>query len=560
MGRLILLLTVAGVAHADPPAWSLKPSDFLRYELRSVTTKDGKEKFGKGAILTIHGHDIRDGGQYLPVAPRLKDLPVVLGFRMAGGLRRLHVLSVIRLRIKGDVETMVLDDASTAITASYVFASRGEDEKSDKYRLRGGKAHVRAVFDRKTGVVTSTRITIGYVQQKLDPKPGEKPKRVAKVWDIRLKSRKEERHKGFRKEVDGAIARGVKHLRTLQKEDGTFEPHGKYEVGTTALAVLTLVACDVPRADPTVKKALDWMFAQPPPKKTYERAVALMAADRAYAPAGEMARARRKAIKVFQRDLPPDRRAWCAKAAAALVGSALTGGSWSYPSGTGGGRFRGSANYDSSNTQYAVLGLRAAWHLGIPAPEKTWLGVVRHFERVREKEGKRGRVLLHYEGQAIGTVAAVPVARVAGFRYKITTPQAWGSMTCAGIASLAIARDQLRRVRSGKLAGLKREIEQMILGGWAWLDQNWAVDRNPHKSNWYYYYLYSLERAALLTGVKRVVGRDWYYEGAVQIIERQGKKGEWDEPGKGTITETCFALLFLKRATAPIAATTPSGR
>ncbi|HEX5135395.1 MAG TPA: hypothetical protein VFY93_00355, partial [Planctomycetota bacterium] len=105
----------------------------------------------------------------------------------------------------------------------------------------------------------------------------------------------------------------------------------------------------------------------------------------------------------------------------------------------------------------------------------------------------------------------------------------------------------------------ERDIEEMILGGWAWLDRNWGMDRNPGHpgGDWYYYYLYSVERAGALTGVKRVGGKDWYLEGAEQLLSRQKESGAWDEPGDGDTSETCFALLFLKRATTP---TTRTGR
>jgi hypothetical protein len=54
-----------------------------------------------------------------------------------------------------------------------------------------------------------------------------------------------------------------------------------------------------------------------------------------------------------------------------------------------------------------------------------------------------------------------------------------------------------------------------------------------------------------------VGGKDWYFEGATQLIARQRKNGSWNEGGRLDIVETCFALLFLKRATAPITPSSP---
>src|SRR5262245_27812321 len=49
-----------------------------------------------------------------------------------------------------------------------------------------------------------------------------------------------------------AIDRGVAALRKMQGGDGTW-PHN--EIGATALAGLALLECDVPAADPAVRKA-----------------------------------------------------------------------------------------------------------------------------------------------------------------------------------------------------------------------------------------------------------------------------------------------------------------
>ncbi len=84
---------------------------------------------------------------------------------------------------------------------------------------------------------------------------------------------------------------------------------------------------------------------------------------------------------------------------------------------------------------------------------------------------------------------------------------------------------------------------------------HWGVDRHPGKHSvgkWYYYFLYSLERAGILDDVRLVKGRDGYYEGALQLLERQRRDGSWDESGHDYVPETCFAFLFLKRATSPI--------
>ena len=72
----------------------------------------------------------------------------------------------------------------------------------------------------------------------------------------------------------------------------------------------------------------------------------------------------------------------------------------------------------------------------------------------------------------------------------------------------------------------------------------------------------------MLDGIKRIGGRDWYFEGAAQLIARQRENGSWNHKGLSTWSSggwsdtwkdetppTCFALLFLKQGTAPLSGT-----
>ena len=537
-----VLLLIGALARAHE--WQLGLSDWARYERRTVTIKAGKESFSKGSIASVHGHDIRDRGQFLPASPKRQDLPMILGFFLPNGAdakRRILLRDIVGVRFRGAFEIK-----GDRLAGEWAFKSYGKQRKSDAYKILAGTAHVTARFDAQRGIFDWARVELKYTMKKLDPKKGEKPKQVDATYDLRIQSLQVHAYKGFSKDVNAAIDKGVKHLRTLQKEDGSYKPHGKWPVGSTALAVLTLAACDVPLKDPAIERGLAYMLTQDP-QRTYAMAISLMAFERAYTPPGELARARRKAVEI-KRDLPPDRIAWCKRIATRLERISRLPGAWQYKIHNG----RYILYPDASNTQYGILGLRAAARLGIAIKEQTWLGAIRYFEQVREKNGKRASVTLLRHGQALSEAETFGVKEAAGFRYRVTHKAAWGSMTCAGIASLTIARHQLRNTPRFKT--IDRKVEEMVLGGWAWLDRNWGLDRNPHKggNSWYYYYLYSLERAGELMRVKRVGGRDWYFEGAVQLLARQdAKEGYWGKK-KEHIAETCFALLFLKRATAPL--------
>ncbi len=65
------------------------------------------------------------------------------------------------------------------------------------------------------------------------------------------------------------------------------------------------------------------------------------------------------------------------------------------------------------------------------------------------------------------------------------------------------------------------------------------------------YYLYALERACGLSGTEKLGAHAWYAEGAKVLLDRQGELGQWGKGG-ASIAETCFAILFLRRATKPL--------
>lgn len=546
-------LLAAPAARADDPApaaWKLGSSDLAHYTTKFVKKKGGDTIIDDADPVFVHGHDLRDGGLYLPVFLRREELPALFSLRTPapGPFEwKLRIEDTVDLRVQGNATAA---DAATSVELKVeaTFASAGRPADQDQFTLREGQVKATIVFDRTAGVVKTAHVEISYVREKTDSKHADKPAQVKETWDHELKSVVVLGNAKFPADVNAAIDKGVAHLRTLQKPDGDYEPYGDQQLGTTALCVYTLLSCGVPVTDPAVEKALALVFASKP-TRTYEQGVSLMAVERAYTPPEEIADPRRGESHSSPRELPPERRAWCERTAAALESGCTAPGTWGYPN--AGNDLNRS---DSSNTQYAVLGLQAASRLGIAVKESTWLGVVRNFGQVREGDGPKGAVSILRAGHAVTEQPEVTnVPRVLGFRYRPNERRVWGSMTCAGIASLAIVRDELRR--SKRLpAKLEGDIDASIVSAWAWLDTNWATDRNPGRPSrdWYYYFLYCLERAAILDGVQRVGGRDWYFEGASELIARQKKDGSWDEPGANHTTETCFSLLFLKRATAPL--------
>jgi hypothetical protein len=135
-----------------------------------------------------------------------------------------------------------------------------------------------------------------------------------------------------------------------------------------------------------------------------------------------------------------------------------------------------------------------------------------------------------------------------------------GSMTTSGIISLLVAKSQIEKsLDKNTLNALNNSIRD----GFAWLAHNWTVSKNPNHPCWHLYYLYGIERCAALGLVEKIGEHNWYKEGAEYLLGAQKADGSWEgesekpswaggELGVGPVENTCFALLFLLRATMPI--------
>ena len=121
-------------------------------------------------------------------------------------------------------------------------------------------------------------------------------------------------------------------------------------------------------------------------------------------------------------------------------------------------------------------------------------------------------------------------------------------------------KDRLKA--AGKLEkDRERQIDRAMLDGLAWLSSQFTVSTNPGVGDggWHYYYLYGLERAGALTGWTHFGKHDWYREGAEYLLGAQTADGFWPEAPAQDLNatwqmrsvQTCFALLFLRRATLP---------
>ena len=130
---------------------------------------------------------------------------------------------------------------------------------------------------------------------------------------------------------------------------------------------------------------------------------------------------------------------------------------------------------------------------------------------------------------------------------------AYGSMSAGAIGSVAIL-DYLLDIDWKK--------DPVVACGMSWLTQHFTVTENygpPQErpagtAEFLYYYLYALERAGILVGTETIGTHHWYVEGAKFLVEDQKPDGSWQHAGDWNKPSwnTCFAILFLKRATRPL--------
>jgi hypothetical protein len=321
--------------------------------------------------------------------------------------------------------------------------------------------------------------------------------------------------------VDGAIDRGVDFLLASQNRDGSWGtelyeqvPHFDKRNGESSLALYTLLKCRVGREHPAVQRALTFL-EQGFPTTTYAVASQMLA----FEALGDPKRAQERLRQLF--DVLLETR----------IGNQ---GVWGYP-------VHATVPLDLSNTQYAALALRAAQHAGFKVPKDVWLELA-------------SGVLAFQQTPPKGATGPLEC----GFGY---TPgereQPTASMTAAGASVLALVEHGLGKSIEPPV---QRSIDAAQARALAWLARNFDVAGNPKGHGaWHFYWLYGLERVGALLGVERIGEHDWYREGAEQLLREQKNDGSWRTGGPAgwpaeplACANTCFALLFLSRATAHV--------
>jgi hypothetical protein len=363
--------------------------------------------------------------------------------------------------------------------------------------------------------------------------------------------------------VNAAVTRGVAYLKTSQRADGTWLGN---RVGCTAFPALTLLECGVAREDPVIQRAARHLRADATWKSlntTYDIALTILFFDR-FDEAADRERIRTLAFRL-------------------VAGQTATGG-WTYTcpvlpeaeqsrlaavlestASTASGKLEASplalskVDYsklgpaapfaqvkklavlqeprqrpdrklagppgDNSNTQLAILALWAARRHGVPL-ERTIAWVVKRFRTSQQADGHWG---YHYPGPGL---------------VKPTH-----SMTCAGLLGLAIGLGLTNEAKSksGKQAedatrdpDVARAIK-LLSSQVGNPSRRWQGHPHPDL-----YFLWSIERVAVIFKLPRIGDKDWYPWGAELIVANQARDGSLVYHNRPV--GTALALLFLKRA------------
>jgi hypothetical protein len=393
-----------------------------------------------------------------------------------------------------------------------------------------------------------------------------------------------------RPEVNDAIDRGVAYLKSRLNNQGQIvgDQYGD-RLGCAGLVGLTLLSCGVPAGDDKVAALVTRVRKDGPGcTTTYDLAACIWFLDKLGDPAdAELIR----------------------KMALRLMAGQGSGGGWDYscklltadlelelvrvlkeltflpagveapdkkdnglgkvqsttPNGAGklavvkfqpGSKLVPSGREDNSLTQFAALALWTAQKYGVPAQRS--LAMVE--ARFRQTQGATG---------------------IWGY----STPSNWpDSMTCAGLIGLAVghglaqpkaaapagedkdlARDpciaraltylgnrlpklQFKHFLKSELTAIQAKLKTATPEERAGLlKRQQELQRMPKvDAHGELYFLWSLERVAVIYDLRTIGGTDWYKWGADILLAMQDASGSWKEQ-HGSTVDTCFALLFLKQ-------------
>ena len=291
----------------------------------------------------------------------------------------------------------------------------------------------------------------------------------------------------FGEQVERAIRGGVQFLKARQRPDGSWaDVENDAKTGVTSLVTLALLAADEKPDSPAIRKALAFLrgFGADNLRSTYAISLQTMVFA-----AAEPNRDHLRIVANVE---------WLERAQIKPGDPLPWPGSWTYSD------LKPGRPGDNSNTQYALLGLHAASEVGVPVDRSVWQLARSYWERRQKRDGS--------------------------WAYTPDSNNATASMTCAGISSLVITRGRphvqgQELLQNGIIHNCgKGGADTHRASGHRLAGQPFQVDQNfGGGQQWKFYYLYGLERAGRLAGMRFFGQHDWYRLGAEELVHEQNK-------------------------------------
>ncbi len=368
----------------------------------------------------------------------------------------------------------------------------------------------------------------------------------------------------LRKQIDASIEGGLRFLTNAAK-NGEFPSlieKSLSQGGQHMLILYTLLVSGVDPESKLIKRAFRARMADRLTDKyhsNYARAVCVLAHAKRIDALREKYEAAGKLPAKAKSTIARSRKA-LADLAKRVVGTQLRE-IWRYP---GTGKFLPPDPEDLSATQYVLLAVRAAREHGVKFDDAVFEKAVTYLLREQEATGAKTKLFYRTAGKdekRFGKLRQLKSAQARGWSYKPRLliegrggkPTFTGSMTAAGVACLAICKEAL--IESGALEPKRDKdrlsaVDRALEDGWAHLGANFVADKSPG-GGWHFYYLYGVERVGAFLGVPNMGEHWWFKEGAALLIKKQANDGSWPkwDANQTRTVQTCFALLFLNRAT-----------
>ena len=408
-------------------------------------------------------------------------------------------------------------------------------------------------------------------------------------------------------EHDKAIEKGVAYLKKRMEQEELLYYYGRSggpHVGAAALAGLTLLECNVPPTDPAVIKAKNVVEAhQDKLTFTYSVALSVLFLDvLSQKTSSKTEKANyRDLIRIYSSQLLASQQpggGWSydsptlnglerQKLLRDIANKSFQPGDFQTERGT-------PLYYDNSIAQFATLALWAARKYDIPVTDALLLEERRYRDHqlddgswnyrdeikvsvdnkqlVRHKAGTTQRdattcagliglaigraVLLEGKEKAdpknarkekFDITKADPQVRkalkfmggIVGMKDKLTPAQKSNRRNFT--TKFDKVQKQVYEAKKEELGSLKQKLDELdedelatgiLFGSDAWGDL---------------YLLWCIERMAVVYDLHQIDGKDWFGWGSQVILKNQQSDGSWRERFPG-VPDTCFALLFLKRA------------